>query len=256
MIEQELSVAAEIQRGLFPHSLPHIQRYEMAARNRPARLCGGDYYDAFEVNPRIEQDAAATSLLLCVSDVAGKGLDAALLMSTVQATLHALAGRLPSLVELTVQLNQRIYESSPPNKFVTGILVEINPATGEGQYVNAGHNSCLLLRNSGDLDLLESTGLPLGMMPSDLLDRLGKQYTTHSIRLEAEDLLTLYTDGVPEAYNNRDEEWGEDRFYNCLRSLAGESASNIVDKLFAAMDEFSEGAAKHDDITLLVLKKL
>lgn len=146
MIEQEIALAADIQKGLFPAELPSVPGYEIAARNRPARLCGGDYYDAIPVEDGDDSDGS--TLLLCVADVAGKGLDASLLMSNMQATLHALSGHTRRLAELAAQINKRLYAASPPNKFVTAILLLVKPPTGEGRYVNAGHNSCLLMREA------------------------------------------------------------------------------------------------------------
>ncbi len=216
-MEQELALAADIQKGLFPERLPSIAGYDIAARNRPAQLCGGDYYDVIAIDNENGDGSSRRSYLLCVADVAGKGLDASLLMSNMQATLRALTGRLPSLVELASQINERLYEASPSNKFVTAILLEINPETGEGRYVNAGHNQCVILRHEGGgLDLLESTGLPFGVMPEDMLRTLDKPYEERPFQLRADDLLALYSDGVPEAYNEQEQEWGEAKLQTCL----------------------------------------
>lgn len=247
LIEQELALAADIQKGLFPAELPSAPGYEIAARNRPARLCGGDYYDVIPVEDGDDSDGS--TLLLCVADVAGKGLDASLLMSNMQATLHALSGHTRPLAELAAQINKRLYAASPPNKFVTAILLEINLATSEGRYINAGHNSCLLTRASGNtIELLQSTGLPFGMMP-------GARYEELSFRLQAGDILTLYSDGVSEAYDEQEQEWGETKLQDCLRDGMSESAENIVRKVFEEIDSFAGTAPQHDDITLLVFKK-
>jgi serine phosphatase RsbU (regulator of sigma subunit) len=253
LMERELTLAADIQKGLFPETLPSINGYEIAAGNRPARQCGGDYYDVTAVDGH---HAGHQSYLLCVADVAGKGLDAALLMSNMQATLHALAGRIESLVELAAQINQRLYESSPANKFVTAILLEVDPMTGECRYVNAGHNECVLLRSAtGEIELLESTGLPLGIMDSDMLRNLGKNYEAKSFRLDAGDLLALYSDGVPEAYDEQEQEWSEARLQECLRVMINEPAQAVVDRVFMELDNFAGTAPQHDDITLLVFKR-
>jgi serine phosphatase RsbU (regulator of sigma subunit) len=253
LMERELTLAADIQKGLFPETLPSIYGYEIAAGNRPARQCGGDYYDVTALDG---DHAGRQSYLLCVADVAGKGLDAALLMSNMQATLHALAGRTGSLVELTAQINQRLYESSPANKFVTAILLEVDPATGEGRYVNAGHNECILLRSgTGEIELFESTGLPLGIMPGDMLRNLGKNYEAKSFRLNSGDLLALYSDGVPEAYDEQEQEWSEARLQECLRVMINEPAQAVVDRVFKELDGFAGTAPQHDDITLLVFKR-
>ncbi len=249
-IEQELALAASIQEGLFPDRMPSINGYEVAARSRPARQCGGDYYDALAVEmTNSEVTNGRRPYLLCVADVSGKGLPASLLMSNMQATLRALLGRLPSLVELAARTNELLYATSPSNKFVTAILVEIDPATGAGRYVNAGHNDCFLLRhNKSEVELLKSTGLPLGMLP-------GLPYEEKSFQLERGDLLALYSDGVSEAYDENENEWGEVRLLDCLRSVNQDSAERVVARVFEEIDLFAGAAPQHDDITLLIFKR-
>jgi serine phosphatase RsbU (regulator of sigma subunit) len=255
LIEQELALAADIQKGLFPEALPRIPGYDVAALTRPARVCGGDYYDIVTID-NTGGNVNTASYLLCVADVAGKGLPASLLMSNVQATLHALAGRVASLVELASLVNQRLYESSPSDKFVTAVLLAINPATGEGQYVNAGHNEGILLRGDGGVDLLQATGLPLGVMPTDMLRRLGKGYEAVSFRMQPDDLLALYSDGVPEAFDGQGQEWGEERLMDCLRLSSGKSARAALDLVLSEADAFVGTAPQHDDITLMIFKRV
>jgi serine phosphatase RsbU (regulator of sigma subunit) len=249
LVEQELALAASIQQALFPETLPNIAGYDIAAFNRPARVCGGDYYDVLAINA----DGAASddgSYLFCVADVAGKGLSAALLMSNMQATLRALAGRTATLSELAAQTNELLYSTSPSNKFVTAILVEINPATGVGRYVNAGHNECFVLRRErNETGLLKSTGLPLGMFA-------GMRYEENKFQFESGDLLALFSDGVPEAQNTTEQEWGEMNLRECLDSAKDGSAQSIVSQVIGKIDRFADDAPQHDDITLLVLKPI
>lgn len=254
LVEQELALAAGIQEGLFPDELPVVAGFEMAAQTRPARVCGGDYYDVLRLETNgsdgasRDEGAAGCRYLFCVADVAGKGLPASLLMSNMQATLRALAGTTNSLAELAARVSELIYVASPSNKFVTAILVEIDPATGAGRYVNAGHNECLLLRRDDQAcELLKSTGLPFGMLS-------GFPYEEKSIQLREGDLLALYSDGVPEAYDANEQEWGEARLSLCLQSVMREPAQAVVNRVFDEIDRFSRGAPQHDDITLLVLK--
>lgn len=115
LVEQEFELAASIQQALFPEKLPDITNFDIAAFNRPARVCGGDYYDVLEINEM--GDAKNDLYLVCVADVAGKDLPAALLMSNMQATLRPLAGRAESLAELAAQTNDLLYAASPPDKF-------------------------------------------------------------------------------------------------------------------------------------------
>ncbi len=252
-IEQELELAARIQEGLFPESLPVLKGYDAAVRNRAARWCGGDYYDILPVENVAGQPA---SFLLCVADVSGKGLPASLLMSNMQATLRALLGRVPSLVELAARTNELLHATTPANKFVTAILLELEPATGRAKYVNAGHGDCLLLRGAnGAVERLESTGLPLGMMPPEMLEMLGKNYTEKTLQLNHGDLLALYFDGVTEAHDIHENEWGDERLVECLRKVEKNSAQQIVERIFEQIDQFAATAPQHDDITVLIIKR-
>ncbi len=132
---------------------------------------------------------------------------------------------------------------------MTAILVEIDPATGAGRYVNAGHNDCFLLRRDGEsVELLKSTGLPLGMLS-------GLPYEEKSFQLEPGDLLALYSDGVSEAYDENENEWGEERLLQCLQSVNHDPAPHVVAKVFQEIDLFAGAAPQHDDITLLILKR-
>ena len=252
-MEQELQLAASIQEGLFPEFLPKINGYDIAAKNRPALQCGGDYYDVLPIE-RINE-TGEKSYLLCVADVSGKGLPASLLMSNMQATLRALLGRVPSLAELASLTNKLLYATTPSNKFVTAILFEIFPDSGKTVYVSAGHGDCVLLRNDGAVEKFDSTGLPLGMMDGDMLEMLGKGYEEKHIELNSGDLLALYSDGVTEAYDIHETEWGDDRLLKCLRPILAESSENIVGKVFAAIDDFAQTAPQHDDITLMIIKR-
>ncbi|MGH9902411.1 MAG: PP2C family protein-serine/threonine phosphatase, partial [Pyrinomonadaceae bacterium] len=249
VIEQELALAANIQEGLFPERMPVIEGYDVAARTRPARQCGGDYYDALAIDNAVGQAGAEKRpYLFCVADVSGKGLPASLLMSNMQATLRALLGRTPSLVELAAHTNELLYATSPSNKFVTAILIEIDPAEGTGRFVNAGHNDCILMRGGGEVELLKSTGLPLGMLS-------GMPYEEKSFQMRPGDLLALYSDGVPEAYDEAENEWGEERLTDCLRAACDREANGVVARVFEEIDLFAGQAPQHDDITLLVLKR-
>jgi len=243
-IEQELALAASIQETLFPAAMPRLAGCDLAARNRPARQCGGDYYDALPVASAGEQHPH----LLCVADVSGKGLPASLLMSNIQATLRALLGRIPSLTELAAHTNELLYATTPSNKYVTAILLELDPATGQGRFVNAGHTDCLLLRADGEAVWLKATGTPLGLMP-------GMPYEEESFQLRPGDLVALFSDGVTEAQDGDENEFGESRLADCLRQVTDEPVKEIVARVFDEIDRFAGTAPQYDDITLLVLKR-
>lgn len=252
-IEQEIELAASIQAGLFPEFLPELEGYDLAAKNRAARWCGGDYYDVLPIE---KNEATEKSYLLCVADVSGKGLPASLLMSNVQATMRALLGRVPTLVELAARTNELLHATTPSNKFVTAILIELEPKSGAVKYVSAGHGDCLLLRSDGTVEKFEATGLPLGMMPPEMLGMLGKDYEEKEIRLNAGDLLALYSDGVTEAYDEAETEFGDERLLECLRPNVESPSEKIVAQVFEAIDLFAGLAPQHDDITLMIIKRI
>ncbi len=245
-LEREMELAASIQANLFPAAMPRLEGYDMAARNRPARQCGGDYYDVL-LQSSAEGDS---SVLFCVADVSGKGLPAALLMSSMQATLRALLGRIPSLVDLTAQASDLLYATTSANKYVTAALLELVPASGEARFVSAGHTDCMLVSRDGSAARLTSTGAPLGLLGP------GLPYGDQTMRLAAGDCLALFSDGVTDAENEAGEQFGEERLIDVLRSTGAQPAEMIVARVFEAIDEFAGGTPQFDDITLLVLKKL
>jgi phosphoserine phosphatase RsbU/P len=250
-VEQELALAATIQQSLFPANLPKLINFDLAARNRPARQCGGDYYDALAM----DHIKTGNRHLICVADVSGKGLPASLLMSNMQATLRALLGRLPSLTELVTHTNSLLYATTPSNKYVTAILLDMDAETGECHYVNAGHTDCLLLRASGEAEWLKSTGTPLGLMAPDIVE-LMQPYEERGFELCPGDLVALFSDGVTEAQDIHENEFGEERTANFIRPIALETAELIVEKVFEEIDRFAGAAPQYDDITLMVIKRL
>jgi len=245
-VEQELALAASIQQNLFPARLPKMTDLQLAARNRPARTCGGDYYDALQISGQTH--------LICVADVSGKGLPASLLMSNMQATMRALLGRIPSLTELATLTNSLLYATTPDNKYITAILVELDPETGKGRYVNAGHQDCLLMRADGEVEWLKSTGTPLGLMAPDIIELMAP-YSEQSFELHPGDVLALFSDGVTEAHDEDENEFGEERLAGFLRPIRTESAETLVDKVFCEIDRFAGSAPQYDDITLFVIRR-
>lgn len=244
-LEGEMKLAARIQADLFPSELPRPEGYHLAARNRPARRCGGDYYDALTlVGPEGDD-----RLLLCVADVSGKGLPAALLMSNMQATLRALLGRIPSLPLLAGHAGDLLYAATSPEKYVTAALAELEPSTGRLRFVGAGHLDNVILRADGSIVSLASTGAPLGLLPP------GLPYGETSEVLHPGDALVLYSDGVTDAQGADDEEFGEPRLHDILRSVAGQPTEVIIDRVFSAIETFVADTPQFDDMTMLVVRR-
>lgn len=253
-LEQELELAASIQAKLFPDELPGLPGYDIAAHTRPARQCGGDYYDALAIITTEGATAAETTNgasrphLFCVADVSGKGLPASLLMSNMQATLRALLGRTATLAELAAHTNDLLHATTPSNKYVTAILVRLDPATGGISYVNAGHNGGVLLRADGTHEWLKPTGTPVGLFP-------GFGYDEATARLEPGDTLALFSDGIPEAQNAAQDEFGEDRLVEYLNSVREKTSAQTVSDVFVQIDDFAAAAPQFDDITIMVIKR-
>ncbi|MBZ5622014.1 MAG: SpoIIE family protein phosphatase [Acidobacteriia bacterium] len=240
-LEQELAIAAGIQESLFPSVLPSLAVSDLAARNRQARQVGGDYYDALPMD--------SGKHLLCVADISGKGLPAALLMANIQATLRAIIGAHASLADLATRVNALLHASTPSNRFATAFFLAYDPATGSGTYVNGGHNDGIVLRKDDTVELLTTTGLPLGLFAR-------AAYEEGRVSLEPGDLLMIYSDGVTEAEDGNDGEFGMERVIEVLKSYRDEPASVIVDRMFERIDAFAGTAPQHDDITLMVLKRM
>jgi serine phosphatase RsbU (regulator of sigma subunit) len=245
-LESELTLAARIQADLFPAALPTLEGYELAARNRPARRCGGDYYDAL---PTWSTQSEA-QVLLCVADVAGKGLPAALVMSNMQATLRALLGRVRPLPVLAGHASELLYATTAPEKYVTAAFAELVPSTGAVRFVGAGHLDNVIVRANGTIELLKSTGPPLGLLPPGM----PYEETTHV--LEPGDTLVLYSDGVTDAHNAAVDEFGEARLHERLTSLAGQPAHVIVDRVLDTLEAYVEDTPQFDDMTMLVARRL
>lgn len=244
-MERELAVAASIQQGLFPASLPDLPGYRLAAMNRPAQQVGGDYYDAVLLHG---DEPRNTRCLLCVADVSGKGLSASLLMSTIQATLRALFDRDIPLAELARATNELLFATSPGNKYATAALLLTDGESGRCQYVGAGHTESLLVRADGSLEWLTATGIPLGLFPEMI-------WAEQQITLRPGDTLVLYSDGVSEAQTAAWDEFDVERLAAIVRAARHEPAEDIIAQVLAAVDRFIEGAPQFDDITLMVLQR-
>ena len=237
----DLQQAAEIQRAILPKGSPEIGGFELAGHNAPCRTVGGDYYD-FLTYPD-------GRVALVLGDVAGKGMSAALLMSSLQARVQLLAEEPSDLSVLMGRLDKAIAANCPSNRFITMFICLIDPATGEAVYCNAGHNPALVVRASGEVQTLAAMGTVLGILPE-----LG--YEQESDRLEPGDLIAVYSDGVTEAIDLEGEEFGQDRLAELLVAKRDETAETIVEAVNQALDEWTSSAPAGDDVTLVVARRL
>ena len=239
IMAKELSQAAEIQNGLFPQSAPEIAGLELAGRSVPCRSVGGDYFDYLPLD--------GGRVLILVGDVSGKGMPAALLMTSLQARIHSLASHYEDMAQLNTVLNKGVTSKCPQGKFITFFIAMLDPAAGTISYSNAGHNPPVLQKKSGGRILLEQGGPVLGILKSF-------QYAGETVKWEPGDALLLYSDGVSEAMNPAEEEYGEERLARFLTDNAESSASQILDKIYEDVYGFMNGATPGDDITAVVAK--
>jgi phosphoserine phosphatase RsbU/P len=242
LLEQDLERAAEIQRRLLPSQAPTMRGWELAGYNAPCRTVGGDYYDFLSY-----PDGRVAVLL---GDVSGKGLGAALLMSSLQARVQVIFEDPERLAEKVSCLNRSLAAHCPGNCFITFFLAVLDPAHNELVYCNAGHNAPLLLRRNEEVESLGATGIPLG------ISRLAS-YEQTSCRLEEGDLLILFSDGVTEACRpDRDEEFGEERLLAAVRQETTRPAASILEEVKENLRSFTGGAAATDDVTLVVARRI
>jgi serine phosphatase RsbU (regulator of sigma subunit) len=246
-MKRDLEIAREIQRWLVPASPPEVPGVEIAFVSRPANTVGGDYYDAF-LRPSPSPKSDSKRLLLVVADVAGKSVPAALLMATFQASLRTLAEANTSLLELVEGLNRyACAHSLGGRRFTTAFFGELDPETRVLSYVRAGHNTPFIHRASGSLERLETGDLPLGVAA-------GARFTCGAATMAPHDLLVIFTDGLIEAVNEADQEFGEPRLLDVLKSSDAAGAQATLKNLLSAVDTFVGHARQHDDITCLLLR--
>ena len=255
MMKRDLEIAREIQSWMMPATAPAVPGVDIAFATRPANTVAGDYYDAFfrpttgDSGPESPAQASSERLLLVVADVAGKSIPAALLMATLQASLKTLAGLPSSLLELVGRLNQyACAQNVGGRRFTTAFLAELEPTTGSLSYVNAGHNWPVLRRVSGEMERLEAGGLPLGIMTD-------ARYGCGSTSLAAGDLLLIFTDGLVEAEDAKEQEFGEPRMLGILGGVSGKSATEVLKQIMASVDAFVGLERQHDDITCMVVRR-
>ncbi|HVT03105.1 MAG TPA: SpoIIE family protein phosphatase [Thermoanaerobaculia bacterium] len=236
-IERDLELAATIQSNILPRGNPVEEGFSIATLSRPARQLGGDYYAFFQEPGKIS---------FCVADVAGKSVPAAILVSALHAALQLLFDEGRELGDIATELNRHIHRWSSDTKFITCIIVTVDRARREIRYVNAGHNPGYLVEGNR-VHHLASHGLPIGLMP-------GVRYTTQTRSLPPGSLIALYSDGITEAENTSDEEFGYERLQDVLVANASAPVEVIRDELLKAVEAFVGDAPQGDDQTVVMTR--
>ena len=245
VMKRDLQIAREIQTWLLPGAPPQIPGLAIAYITRPANTVAGDYYDVF---PRPGRTNEENRVVVAVADVAGKSIPAAMLMATFQASLKTLSTAQVPLPELASNMNRYAYGNSQGGlRFTTAFLSEYDPVRRTLDYINAGHNNPILRRASGQIERLDIGGLPFGIMPD-------VKYQAGTVTLAAGDWLIIFTDGLVEAENARQEEYGEVRLLAALERNKSFEPRDLLKQLMAEVDLFVGNTPQHDDVTCMLLK--
>jgi serine phosphatase RsbU (regulator of sigma subunit) len=240
-LERDVALARQIQVGLLPKALPEIEGWELYAHIIPSRGVSGDFY-------KVELVDDGTCAIM-VADVSGKGIAASLLTASLEALaagpIHD--GVAPEIV--CDRVSHLLFERTPPEKYATGFVASFDPVSGVFRYCNAGHNPGIVLRTGGEVELLGSTGMPLGILPTGI-------YGPGDVTLEKGDTVVLYTDGLTEAENPDEEEYGEARLADLCAKHRGESLGDLAATISADQDAYVRGVPYVDDRTVVLVRRV
>jgi sigma-B regulation protein RsbU (phosphoserine phosphatase) len=244
-IENELKIAREMQVALLPKELPVINNYDIAAVNLPALQVGGDYYDVIKLSD--------TKFAFVIADVSGKGTPASLLMSNIQSAVHSFLKVYDEekfdLEFATEKINELIFENTTSEKFITFFWGILDTEKNIFTYINAGHNPPIFVCN-GEIRLLDKGGLILGVLGDNV------SYDSGQIKFEKNCSLLFYTDGVTEAVDKAGEEFGEEKLTNIFKKNIKNTSDKIIHTVQKEIESYAAGLQQHDDITLIVIKKI
>lgn len=240
-LEEDLALARRIQESLLPADLPDWEGFELFAVNQPSRGVSGDWY---LVSLREHGD----ELVLLCADVSGKGIGAALLTASMEALSAAPIDSGSPPDEICAQLNRRLHRRSPPEKYATAFLAVLGTDRETLTYTNAGHNPALVVRADGKVEELEASGMPIGLIAD-------ADYTCSEVKLGAGDLFMIYTDGISEAEDLEEEQYGEERLIEFTREHRGLPLEEFAEALRVEIETFTHKAPPTDDRTLLLARK-
>lgn len=243
-LERDLENARHIQQSLLPKSIPEISRLQLSGVTIPAQHVGGDYYDFIKLSD--------TKLFIVVGDVSGKGLSAALYISKLQTMIRMYCSEERSPKEILIEINKRLFAEMERNYFITVSLALIDSNTGKVHFCRAGHPHALLI-NDEKCEKIKPVGIGLGLNKGEVFDASLEET---EITLEPGSLLTVYSDGISEAMNSKQQEFGEENIITILKKNADSSLDTIQNKILDGVTDFCNGEEQHDDITLVLVKYL
>jgi serine phosphatase RsbU (regulator of sigma subunit)/pSer/pThr/pTyr-binding forkhead associated (FHA) protein len=239
-LERDVALARQIQVGLLPDALPEIEGWQLYAHNIPSRGVSGDFYKVELIDDG--------SCAIMVADVSGKGIAASLLTASLEALA---AGPIHDAVaphEVCGRISHLLFERTPPEKYATGFLASFEPSTGVFKFCNAGHNPGIVLRSGGEVEWLESTGMPLGILPTG-------SYGPGEVTLDEGDTVVLYTDGLTEAENPNEDEYGEERLAKLCANHRDRPLDELASIISNDQDDFVRGVPYADDRTVVLVRR-
>jgi sigma-B regulation protein RsbU (phosphoserine phosphatase) len=242
-MDKELEVAREIQERLVPRQIPPVKGLLVDGRYQPCLEIGGDYFDIIPLDDELT--------LLVIADVSGKGAGAALLMSNLQAGLHMALSLSVPLQELVFKINNLVMENSLSTQFVTFFAGIWDHELQTFSYINAGHNPPIIIKRDGRVKRLNTTGIGFGL-------KRDQEYSVKEVPLEIGDSLYIYTDGIEELFNHRNEAFGSERMIRCFHENSHNTPDEVINDLFRRLDSFTEGqeASYRDDLTIIAAKRV
>ncbi len=239
-VQEELRLAYEIQNNLLPKEPPRLPGYDVAGKSVPAKEVGGDYFDFLTVEEN--------KLAFCLGDVSGKGLPAALLMANLQAAVRSQTMVGTSLTSCLERANSLLFRNTSPEKFATLFFGCLDTSLHVLHYCNAGHNHPFLIGDKAEPLRLSEGGLALGCFESF-------PFEENQVQFNPGDRLVVFSDGISEAVNHADEEFGEDRVYELAVSNRGASAAELIEKILKSVGAHAGARPQMDDMTLVVIQR-
>jgi len=238
-VESDLASARQVQLSLIPQEMPKIPNYDIAGRSVTCYEVGGDYLDIVPT--------PSGEIVICVGDVAGKGLTSALVGTSFRSVLRAMLHSGLSLLEITTRMNLLHYNEGAESRrrYVTAILLRLDPSNHTLEVLNAGHNPGFLVSADGSVTRLKASSTPIGMLPFS-------NYVPHTFRFEPGSRLLVYTDGMTEVFHGEDE-FGEQRLMECFVGCTECTAQQTLSSVWRTLEAFSDGQEQSDDMTALVL---
>lgn len=240
-MQQEMKLATKIQLELLPKHAPKLAGYDIAGKSIPAQSVGGDYFDFIAIDEK--------RVALCVGDISGKGLPAALLMANLQATMRSLSLTPSSVAECLGRANRLLHQSTDSEKFATLFYGVLDSETHCLCYSNAGHNDPFVLSLQSAPRLLKTGGIMLGLLPQ-------RTFAEETIAFASGELLVIYSDGISEAVNVLDEQFGEERLLAVIKEDWQASAAELVERVLAAVQQHAGTAPQADDMTLMIVRRI